>query len=556
MYRNFIIILIIFFIASCTNQVNETVMVKANKIKKDTLFQYSFAAYCKGIPDTMQFSILGKNIETAANVKQFYTNRNNKSAWLISKQPNDASIEMFSLIKNSMYYGLDTSFYNYAELKSLYLQIKTEEDDKKLFSLCFDFEIMLTNSCFLFLTHLEKGVLYPDTNIYKVQKNKFSNNLSKRLEQLLIADNFSEEFLKYQPDFYQYVRLQKALTNFLDNNKLIDTVLYLADYKRDSVKCYNQAAERLVFFEFLDDSLKQDTAFFFKALREFQIANGMQADGEIGRYTARALTKNNYERYQQIVINLERLRWEQDIPEYYIFVNIPSYELKTIENDSVTNIFKVITGRTRSKSPILTGEIEFFTTYPVWYVPSSISTNEMLPKLKKDSTYLKRNNYRLYNKQNKNIDATQINWDNISAGDFNYKVSQNSGGRNALGSIKFIFPNKHHVYLHDTPNKRLFNNSIRAYSHGCIRLHNPVAFGCYILEQDENKIESDSLRAIMKNRVHKRINLNKHVPIHIRYISCLADSNNNVIFYLDIYKRDNRLLNKMQLKFRNTVETK
>ena len=275
MTKKYIFILIILFVVSCTNKKNETGDIGLNKIDNNSPFKHSFAAYCRNIPDTLQFIILDKNIETTQLVKLFYEKRNYKLAWIENLLPNDISKELLKLIKNSRYYGLDPYFYNFEELKSLYSQIQAETNEKKQFVLYFDFEVMFTNSCFLLMAHLEKGVLYPDTNTYKLQINKFQNNLIDKLEKLHLSEIFTEDLLKFQPDNYYYVKLQKALINFLNQNELKDTFLYLPDYKLDSLACYKRASELLVFFNFLEDSVKHDTAFFFRALDKFQIYNGM-----------------------------------------------------------------------------------------------------------------------------------------------------------------------------------------------------------------------------------------------------------------------------------------
>mgnify|MGYP001606062302 CR=1 FL=1 len=293
---------------------------------------------------------------------------------------------------------------------------------------------------------------------------------------------------------------------------------------------------------------KSTDSSYFAALKLFQVKHGLSPDGLIGTNTANALSKSPYDDYKKAVMSLEKWRWKNSWGTEYIFVNIPSYQLKVYQNNNLKKTFKVVVGKPSNPTPEINDEMEYLILFPFWNVPYSISTKELLPKIKKDSTYLARNNYQVFTNKNKPINSAEINWESISENNFNYNIRQNSGNGNSLGLIKFVFPNKHSIYIHDTPSKGFFMNDIRAYSHGCVRLQNPFGLADIILSYDNNKYNVDSVHVFIANKNQKRIKLNKKIPINIEYFTCGTDTNNTIVFYKDIYELDGKLEKLMQLK--------
>jgi murein L,D-transpeptidase YcbB/YkuD len=175
-------------------------------------------------------------------------------------------------------------------------------------------------------------------------------------------------------------------------------------------------------------------------------------------------------------------------------------------------------------------------------VPRKISVKEILGKAQKDSTYLTRNNYEVFDYSRNVIEPTSVNWNEVDENSFNYLVRQKGGGSNALGLVKFIFPNKRAIYFHDTPSKYLFNNETRAYSHGCVRVHKALDLADYLLKSDNNKYTIDSVYTYIKKRKQKPIALNTKLPIYMYYATTSADSLGTITFYNDVYKIDEKLI--------------
>lgn len=547
MQRYIFLFSVILLLVSCNSKAPESnppvdITDKTSYINKQ--FSVYLESMIHSVTDSTLLTIRHQQLHTTALIQQFYATRDYYPAWTSSLQRTATASELEELLSGVHYYGLDSSWYHLSELQTAYQLLENEDNPEMKIRLAAEYELLATNSCFLLMSHLQNGKLYPDTTIYTYRHVKFPPSYQLILQKAIKSDHFTKEILALQPQNQAFRNLQKALVQYINTQKLHKEAIYIPDPKTDSAACYQKAQEVLVRQNYLEAELANDTAHFFAALKAFQFQHGISIDGKIGRNTREELSISAYERYRQIVINLERLRWEQQVPEYYVFINIPSFQLSVVDNDSVVTVFKVITGHRRTPTPELTSEIEHFTTYPEWYVPFSISSNEILPKMQDDPEYLQRNRYMIYNKERQLVDATSIDWDSIGRSNFNFKIKQRSGRHNALGTIKFSFPNPYHVYLHDTPGKRLFRNTVRAYSHGCIRLENPVKFGQYLLEYDTNDIAPDSLQALMDSARHQRIKLSEPVPIYIRYLTCSADTNGNITFYKDIYNKDMDLKKK------------
>jgi murein L,D-transpeptidase YcbB/YkuD len=223
-----------------------------------------------------------------------------------------------------------------------------------------------------------------------------------------------------------------------------------------------------------------------------------------------------------------------------LYVNIPAYRLKIYESNAVKDTYRVIVGNPKTPTPLLTGNMERIIANPMWYVPRKIAVNEILPKLKSDSTYLARNGFKVLDKNHNVINAADIDMNNIKEQDFNYTFRQNRGTDNSLGLVKFIFSNPYAVYLHDTPGKSLFSKDLRAFSHGCVRVQNPEKLAHYILQRFNS--DTTDFAALMQTGRHREFTIQASLPIKITYITCEGDDNGHVYFYKDIYERDEKEL--------------
>jgi L,D-transpeptidase YcbB len=287
------------------------------------------------------------------------------------------------------------------------------------------------------------------------------------------------------------------------------------------------------------DPLRYDAA-LEAALRRFQIRHGLEPDGVVGAMTLKALNQSVAWRIDQVLVNLERLRHHsRDLGDRYLLVNIPAYHLEYVDRgrgvQPVAFESRVVVGTIRDQTPTFTGLMTYLELNPNWDVPRSIAVNEILPELRKDPGYLARNGYVLL-ADGAAVDPWGVDWSGIDRRSFPYRIRQLPGSANALGQVKFMFPNRHAVYIHDTPSKGLFARTERAYSHGCIRLSDPFALAELLLgQQGWDGARIDQAVATGRNRV---VRLDEPVPVHLTYRTAWVAEDGTAHFREDIYGRD------------------
>jgi murein L,D-transpeptidase YcbB/YkuD len=280
-----------------------------------------------------------------------------------------------------------------------------------------------------------------------------------------------------------------------------------------------------------------------EALKEFQHYHGLKPDGKMGKNTVDALKQSTLYKYRVLALNLDRLRKNRNLDSSMLYVNIPAFRLKVFHGNAIQDTFRVIVGNPSTPTPTLTGNMESIIANPFWYVPKNISVRELLPKLRNDTGYLKRNGFKVLDRDYNTVNYKNLNLADIPESDFDYTIRQDRGSDNSLGQMKFIFSNPYSVYLHDTPGKTLFSKDLRAFSHGCVRVEHPERLAGYIL-REINADTTNIGRLIAAGKYHE-FKVSSSLPIQIIYITCEADDAGRVFFYKDIYGKDKKELDKL-----------
>lgn len=282
-----------------------------------------------------------------------------------------------------------------------------------------------------------------------------------------------------------------------------------------------------------------------QAVKRFQRNHGLQQDGVVGNQTIAAMNMPIQSRIRQIIINMERYRWleRSGMDKRMVAVNIAGFEAVAGRLAEFDLKMPVIVGTEYHQTPVFSDTIKYVEFNPFWNVPSSIARNEILPKLKNDPSYLKKQKMRLFRGWGvdaKEVNSTAIHWKRITPNEMNsYRIRQDPGPGNALGTLKIMFPNSHDVYLHDTPTRGLFLKDKRALSHGCIRLGRPVDMASWVLGGASAGWSVEKIKSIIASGKRKVITLNTPIPVYILYRTAIVDPVDGTIrFFEDVYGRD------------------
>jgi murein L,D-transpeptidase YcbB/YkuD len=460
-----------------------------------------------------RFPLLGKY---TSDVKQFYRYRNFSYAWY----------ETYGLIEqaNHLYTHLNNLEDEGILIKPPYLNdldslINDPSVTGKADSVL---EILLTAEYLFYADKVWNGI--PENQTSKLQwyipRKKLNlpyltDSLIRDTAAPLFSDNYSSR---------QYNLLKEALKKYrrLDSSaswKPVDVKgrLTLHDESKDV------ASLRKRLFELGDLKFDSGSEVFDESLQDavksFQYRYGMTADGVAGPALFKYINTPLQEYIRKIIINMERARWVPlDLKRHYLIVNIPSFTLYAYDADTVHFAMNVVVGKDVHKTVLFSGDIRYIVFSPYWDIPSSILRNEILPGIRRDPNYLKRNN---------------MEW-------VGNRVRQKPGPKNSLGLVKFLFPNSYNIYLHDTPTKSLFEKSARAFSHGCIRLGEPEKLADYLL-RDDPKWTAEKINAAMHTGVEKYVTLKNPIPVYIGYMTAFVDNVGRINFRDDVYKRDGAL---------------
>lgn len=519
----------IIFLASCQSEIANKSDEKG--LSQEEIRQANVRAALSLIPESLtEFS--GSPVHDW--LQNCYTGDSLTFVWFSSDTINNNGQEALDLLAKHKGYGIPYS-YGHKRLNYLADSLNSLELNNpvraKLISLI---EIGLSESFLSFTTDVSYGIFGPNKRL-SFKKDSLKRDPALVLKQVQ-SEGVQQAFKEEQPEHIKYNYLVKNLIDFTTNFELSKDTGRVFVYKLDSVKSYTLAKELMIKQGWLDSSAND--SLFLLTLQDFQGMYGLNRDGKIGLNTARALNMSNQERYMQAVISLEKWRTKRDFTYPHVYVNVPAYELNFIKKDSITRVHRVVAGAPFTPTPSFSAKLKYLTLFPYWHVPYSISSKEILPKLKEDPAYLAQHGYQLFSKDRQSVDANAVDWSSVSQGNFPYRIRQNGGSYNSLGLVAFMFPNEHSVFIHDTPSKIFFKNDMRAYSHGCVRLQDPLDLATYILELDQpDEIGRDSLDTLIRHRVETRIYLKNPFDVHIQYHTA-EGKEDGIKFYLDIYGRE------------------
>lgn len=503
------------------------------------------------------------NATAAQNKAQlFYRHHAFLTQWLLDNQPSPLFTAFEKIVGDAEKYGLQSSDYDVHEIAQ---QVRLLYMDKVIEpGRITELDKHITDMFFRFTTHLCMG------KITAVQGGRSIWKKNERIDRCLdveiikhvtTPEDLFSAVQQLQPEHEQYYKLQQALAYYraLEDSTppAIDIVkgLKLKQDERHSI--IPSIRKKLSLNDMHVYSMVYDTATasfdsllydaeLVSAVKWFQVKHGLEPDGIIGERTLRFLNQSFSEKADIIALNMERLRWSRDkYGDDYIFVNIPDYTLKVYENRAPALEMRVIVGAVNKPTPVFSDVLQHIVFSPTWTVPTSIIREEIIPRLRNNATYYTDKNYVFY-KNDEVIDPSLEVWDDTT-NPYAYRVVQQPGPDNSLGLVKFHLSNDMSVYLHDTPNHRLFAKDYRALSHGCIRLDEPEKFAAYLL-RDQRGWDAQRIEKAMRGNQPAGIPLKKKYEVHIEYFTAWVDENNMINFREDIYGHDKRQLQQLYSK--------
>lgn len=513
----------------------EEINASAEDVIKSTLEE--IANNDKDLPDSFR-------IKNAAILQKIYDQNLYQPLWSSKGSFNRNGDSLFSFIALVKQYGLFPEDYYYTRLKNVRTQLSDTSKEKQLNASMWAYSDLLLSSAFVqIVKDLKVGRLLPDSVIAKdstLAPDFFSGQLRSFQQR---QDNVFENL---EPKDSGYIKLKFALDSFLLKAHFKNYTFVATD---DSTKIPGLLYQRL---SEEDSTLSQeespDSLQLSVAIEKYQKKKKMKVDGRVSSALIKRLNSNDRDKFISIAINLDRYKLLPTLPEQYIFVNIPSFYLKLYQYDTVALKSRVVVGKPATKTPIITSAISNMITYPKWTIPESIIKKEVLPGLQKDPSYTIRKGYSIVDDNGNEINPYTIKWTKYKEG-IPYNVVQGSGDDNALGVLKFNFPNKFSVYLHDTNQRYLFSNKNRALSHGCVRVQAWDQLAKFILRNDslnsKNPVPVDSLESWLATKQKKYIPVRKPIPLFIRYFTCDVNDKGELVFYDDIYEEDMRIREKI-----------
>lgn len=508
---------------------------------------------------------LSSFLNRAEDLEALYKTNQYHPLWLGHERSESNIADALALLNNASEHGLNPANYDVETLQQKFPSaLKLGPEAYEATAL---YDTALSLSLLRFLHDLHYGRINPQGINFNLKlREKKLADLPVLIKDSLAQDTISQLPSLVEPKLRQYQKLKQALATYrqlaaesqpyqLTLTKTIhpgDKMPEMADLRRFLTTVGDMPEDNASDNHGVEKQPSLYKGEIVEGVKKFQYRHGLSAYGVIGKETTAALNVPLAQRVTQIELAMERLRWLPEIPAGpLIIVNIPAFQLWAFnsfgEADSDILNMKVVVGKAlKNQTPVLMEEMRFVDFMPYWNIPYSILKSEVLPKLMKNPNYLDKEHIELVTSFGNEIKAVPFTSDSIAQlRRGTLKARQRPGGKNALGKVKFIFPNQNDVYLHDTPANALFGKSRRDFSHGCVRVENPQQLAEFVLK-DQGGWDKETIRAAMQTPKTQHVVLKKPIPVLFFYTTSFFDQNDNLVFYQDIYDQDSILQSALE----------
>jgi len=490
-------------------------------------------------------------------LKHLYKNNNYKSLWFKKNQLNQQKYStLFTLINEDITLNSKSNILIEAQNIQQYIEDNISKNS------IIKTEVKLSSLYYKFLKHTLYGEIKWKNFSYRLSALKNSKiNASwirtkapYKIKELILNDDINKTIQKITPTKFGYKGLLLSLKKLKELKetggwkKLPPFKKLKIGKKSKYVSMLRSRLTRSGDFIGCETNSTEDVNNTFdlcldNAVKVFQKRHGLVVDGVVGKGTQKALNLSVDAKINTVLLNIDRIKWlPRNQDKRYLVVNIPEFMLHYIEDNKTKQKLKVIVGDRRHPTPIFSENISFIVLNPYWKIPEGIVKREIIPAMVKDPTYLRRHGleaHKTWNENSKVVDTSWLYWEDYITGSekFPYRLMQPPGPRNALGKIKFKFPNRFSVYLHDTPTKYLFKKTVRAFSHGCVRLSEPRELLKKIASFNKN-INLSKAKKVLKGKRKTQINIKNKLKIYLIYLTAGANNDGKLEFRNDIYRYD------------------
>jgi murein L,D-transpeptidase YcbB/YkuD len=489
---------------------------------------------------------------------ELYKARDFRPIWCAATGPRSLATDLLDAIRDAEQHALIPYDYHLDTLTGLmddarFLVEPMRRPDTEFLA---DLDVLLTDAFLMYASHLFAGRVNPETIHTEWVAHLRRADLVRALEGGLASGRMKEALEQLAPPHRGYAGLRRHLTEYRrivaaggwptmpdgpslrpgDVNPHVSVLRQRLRITGDLTTCTTAEPQRF------DPDLEA-------AVRRFQGRHGLEVDGVVGRRTRAALNVTAEARVRQIELNMERWRWlPHDLGPRHVLVNIAEYQLTVVESGSDVVIMRAIVGADHRRTPVFTGTMTYLVINPFWNIPPRIARQDILPRVRADVGYLREYSIRVladWRADAPEIDPETIDWSRVSAARLPFRFRQDPGPANALGRIKFMFPNKFHVYLHDTPTRDLFARVRRGFSSGCIRVERPLELAEFVLRDDPVWDREAITDAIDSGQRHI-IPVPDPLPVHLLYWTASVNDRGLLHFRDDIYDRDRPLHEALQ----------
>jgi len=523
----------------------------------ETLAENQLCERIELIFETGQLVVGGNAISAIHLIPEFYDRRNYSLAWRSESNMN----ELMSMIEASWEDGLTPADYHQESLGRMlddYRAGKMTPCNRA------DMDILLTDALIRLGYHYIYGKVNPGSldSDWNLAREISGKDPVEVLQEAIDADSLALYVGGLGPDIPMYGKLREALAEYRQIEAgggwpAVPMGPALKPGMRDERIATIRARLRVT--GDIADTVSHDPTLYDEdleqAISRFQKRHALDVDGVVGKSTLAAMNIPAAERIDQIRVNLERIRWiSHNLPNRLLVTDIAGFRAEILEGDLVAWESAVQVGKPYRKTPVFRDTLKYIVFNPTWTVPPTIFAKDILPKIKQDPEFLKKKNMRVIDRDGNNVDAGTIDWSATTRRNFPFMIRQDPGPDNALGRVKFMFPNKHAVYLHDTPHQSGFGRAARAFSSGCIRVQKPFELAEILLNDPENW-SLEKIRQVIDSKKTTTVHLQEPIPVYLLYWT-VAINEEMLYFKPDVYSRDGKVLAALNGSFRLEVPEK